>query len=258
MPTTALAHFTEDVIRARAIVAHSDPLPMRTPAEALLRSDLMRSAWMFAVGALDAYFCDAYTDVVAATIISKSRHRAMVLPDFLYNIKFPVRAILEPYDNNLNWRWRMAARKMMEKENVLSLEEVKKLFNKFFRDGHRLIGDVLDTWIQHPQATRRLFGITRGAYARLDPAGRHAARRLAKEQLEERFATIIQRRHDCIHNCDRPKMAPQPLVKGGTVIKVVEDVEFLVHRCDEHINEEFRQFLLDCGCPPAIVAQAQY
>ena len=28
---------------------------------------------MFAVGALDAYFCDAYTDVIAATIISKSR-----------------------------------------------------------------------------------------------------------------------------------------------------------------------------------------
>ena len=45
----------------------------RHDAEKLLRSDLLRSAWMFAVGALDAYFCDAYTDIIAATASSKSR-----------------------------------------------------------------------------------------------------------------------------------------------------------------------------------------
>ena len=61
MPTTALAHFGEDVARARAIVAHADPLPAATPAEQMLRSDLLRSAWMFSVEALDAY-----TDIVAA------------------------------------------------------------------------------------------------------------------------------------------------------------------------------------------------
>ena len=62
---------------------------------------------------------------------------AMVLPDFFYDIRFPVRAILEPYTIHVNWRWRMAARKMMERENVLSLEVVRGLFNKFFRRGHR-------------------------------------------------------------------------------------------------------------------------
>jgi hypothetical protein len=66
MPPTALAHFGEDAARARAIVAHADPLPAATPAEQMLRSDLLISAWMFSVGALDAYFCDAYTDIVAA------------------------------------------------------------------------------------------------------------------------------------------------------------------------------------------------
>ena len=81
-------------------------------------------------GALDAYFCDAYTDIVAAAIISKSRHQGLNLPDFFYDIKFPVRAIIEPYMNNVNWRWRMAARKMMERENVLSLDTIQKLFNK--------------------------------------------------------------------------------------------------------------------------------
>ena len=258
MPTTALAHFVEDVSRARAIVAHADPLPALTPGEQMLRSDLLRNAWMFSVGALDAYFCDAYTDVVAATIISKSRYPAMVLPDFFYNIKFPVRAILEPYTNNINWRWRMAARRMMERENILSLDEVKKLFNKFFRRGHRFFGDVLDSWIRHPQAKKRLFAITQGVYASRGPADQNAAREMAMDQMEERFSMIIQRHHDCIHNCDRPRMAPQPLVKGGTVIKVIEDVEFLVNGCDEHMSGEFRQFLLGCGCPPAIVAQAGY
>jgi hypothetical protein len=149
-------------------------------------------------------------------------------------------------------------REDVERENVLSLDEVKKLFNKFFRNGHKFFGDLVEPWIGHPRAKKRLFGITRRAHAQLSATDQHAARRLAQDQMEERLGKIIQRRHDCIHNCDRPKMAPQPLVKGGTVIKVIEDVEFLVNRCDEHINREFREFLLLCGCPPAIVAQAGY
>ena len=93
MPATALQHFDQDVTRARAIVACADPLPCHTAEERMLRSDLLRSAWMFAVGALDAYFCDAYTDLVAATIISKSRQPNITLPDFFFDIKFPVRAM---------------------------------------------------------------------------------------------------------------------------------------------------------------------
>ena len=44
---------------------------------------------MFAVGALDAYFCDAYTDIVAATIIAKSQQPRSSLPEFFYDIKLP-------------------------------------------------------------------------------------------------------------------------------------------------------------------------
>ena len=264
MPRTALVHFREDVARARAIVAHADPLPQTTDAERLLRSDLLRSAWMFAVGALDAYFCDAYTDVVAATIISKSRHPAMTLPRFFNRIEFPVRAILESYARNTNWRWRMAAREMMARENVLKLDRIRELFNGFCRDGHKLYSDVTDAWIVHPDARRRLFGITAADYQSLSPAGKDAARKAARRQMEKRFfeedspRSIFQRRHDCIHNCDRPRMTPQPLEKAGTVIKVIEDVEFLVDRCDEHITVEFRHFLSANGCPPTIITQAGY
>ncbi len=38
-------------------------------------------------------------------------------------------------------------------------------------------------------------------------------------------------------------MKSQELDKGGTVLKVILDADFLVNRCDEYINSEFREFL---------------
>jgi hypothetical protein len=259
MPVTALYHFRDDITRARCILNHADALPQGNPAEQMLRSDLLRSAWMFAVGAMDAYFCDAYTDLVAATIISKGRYPAAILPDFFHEIRFPVRAILEPYANNENWRWRMAARKMMERENVLRLQTIQTLFNKFFRNGHSFFQDKLGDWIVHPDAKKRLFGITRAAFGSLtqDSQRRHAIQD-AWRQMKERYQAIFQRRHDCIHNCDRPKVSPQPLQLAGTVLKVIQDAEFLVYRCDEHIHAEFREFLLGIGCPAAVITQVRY
>lgn len=257
MPATALQHFHEDITRAREIVTHAHPLPHGTDAEELLRSDLLRSAWMFAVGALDAYFCDAYTDIIAAMASSKNRQPAITLPEWAYDIKFPLRAVLEKYDKT-NWRWRMAARKMMERENVISLKTVQDLFNKFFRNGHRFFRDQLDTWMCRPDARIRLFGVSPADYIAKTQQDRQAAREDAIDQFEERFRTIFQRRHDCIHNCDRPRMSRQPLDKGGTVLKVIQDVEFLVNRCDEHINDEFQKFLIAAGCSAATITQAGY
>ena len=39
--------------------------------EELLRDDLLRSAWMFSVGAMDAFFCDLYADLLASVLMSK-------------------------------------------------------------------------------------------------------------------------------------------------------------------------------------------
>ncbi len=213
MPATALGHFTEDTGRARAILAHAETMPATSDAERLLRSDLFRSAWMFAVGALDAYFCDAYTDIVAHALSSKSRQPTVTLPEFFYGIKLPIRAILEEYTYQ-NWRWRMAARKMMERENVLSFDTIKGLFNKFFRSGSKFFREVLHGWMSHADAKTRLFGVTRAAYLAMTPADQDAARRNAMEKLEDRFSEIFQRRHDCIHNCDRPRMRPQDLARA--------------------------------------------
>lgn len=238
-------------------MTHAQSLPLATPAERLLHSDLLRSAWMFAVGAMDAYFCDAYTDFVAATVISKSRYPAAVLPDFFYEIKFPVRAILEPYAKNDNWRWRMAARKMMERENVLTLAAVQTLFNKFFRKERRLFGCRIEDWILHADSKKRMFGIAQPAFVTLSGNSKANAIVAARQQMEDRFSEIFQRRHDCIHNCDRPRVSPQPL-NQATVLKVIQDAEFLVHRCNEHFDVEFREFLLATGCPPVVVSQVGY
>ena len=263
MPSTALQHFDEDISRARALIRLAVAMPQGNAAEQLVRGDVLRSAWMFSIGALDAYFCDAYTDILAHTIISKNRHAVLnppgfVLPDFFLRVQFPLRAILEPYDVNTNWRWRMAAREVMTYENVLSLEAVQKLFNQFFRKDHKFFYSLLPSWIAHPHATRRLFGITAAAFGLLAGENRTTALQQARDQLTDRFQAIIQRRHDCIHNCDRPRTAPQPLSSAMAVSRVADDVEFLVRRFDEHCNVEFREFLLGLGCSVPIVNQTGY
>jgi hypothetical protein len=213
---------------------------------------------MFAVGALDAYFCDAYTDVVAATLASKCRQPSVNLPVFVEDILLPARAVLAEYTNE-NWRWRMAARKMMERENVLSLKTVQELFNKFFREDHRLFRPlVLDAWITHPGATPRLFGVRGSVFAAMNDIDKNTARTATREKLEGRFRDLIQRRHDCIHNCDRPRVSPQSLSSGSTVSKVIQDVRFLVSRCNEHLNVEFRLFLQRIGCSGATISAAGY
>ena len=258
MPDTAFAHFQEDVSRAQAILDHAAPLPIGSDAENLLRSDLLRSSWMFAIGALDAYFCDAYTDVVAATLASKCRQPAIVLPEFVEDIMLPARAVLAEYTKE-NWRWRMAARKMMARENVLGLRTVQELFNDFFPNDRRLFKPfVLDAWITHPDATRRLFGVRGADFIAMNDAAKNSARGPARERLEGRFRDVIQRQHDCIHNCDRPRVSPQPLSTRSTVLKVIQDVAFLVRRCNEHIDAEFPQFLNRIGCNAATIAAAGY
>lgn len=255
MPETAFIHFKENICRARAILNHADPLPHESDAEKLLRSDLLRSSWMFAVGAFDAYFCDAYADVVAVTLNSKSHQKTVVLPEFFTKIMLPARAVLAEYAERGNWRWRMAARQMMEQENVLKLDTIQLLFKWFFPANRRFFKpELLDSWITHADAHKRMFGIRGADFDALNDADKNGARTRALEKMEGRFSDIIQRRHDCIHNCDRPRMAPQPLSRGSTVTKVIQDVEFFVTGCNEHIDAEIRLFLGRIGCTQATVA----
>ncbi len=45
---------------------------------------------------------------------------------------------------------------------------------------------------------------------------------------------------------------------SGTVLKVIQDVEFLVSRCDDHIHTKFRQFLSGIGCNATTIGHSGY
>jgi len=214
---------------------------------------------MFGVGAMDAYFCDAYADIIAATMLCKSREPAVVLPAHIDDLRVPVSTVLDVRPQRDNWKWRMAARSLIERQNILSLGAVQQHFNKFCRQHHRLFGDVIDSWATRGDATARVFGVTPTAYAATAGAARATQRKRSLDAMRSRFDDVIfQRRHDCIHNCDRPKVAPQRLRTPGTVSNVVRDVDFLVRRFEDHIRAEARHFLSGLGFSNAAILQVGY
>src|SRR5260221_3254779 len=125
------AQFVENTVRANALVVHAQAQP-----NGILRDDILRAAWMMAVGACDTYFADAYADLISRALRAKDLQPAIQIPDRLNNLRVPVTAVLRQAHGG--WRWRMAARELVEDENVLSLDKIKKLFNHFFRPNSKL------------------------------------------------------------------------------------------------------------------------
>jgi hypothetical protein len=157
---TAKQHFDEDYARAMAMRDHADGLP-----HGVLRDDLLRSAWMVGVGAGDAFFCDAYADLVSRTLRAKERQTNGVIPDRLNNLRVPVIAVISAASS---WRWRMAARELIEKESVLSLKQIKDLLNVFCRKDHRLLSQqTIEGWVLHGDAQQRHFSVSRATFLRL-------------------------------------------------------------------------------------------
>jgi hypothetical protein len=247
---TALLHFKEDVARAAALHAHAEPM-----AAGIVRNDILRAAWMMAVGACDAYFSDAYADLVSRTLQAKALHPAMAIPDRMNNLKIPVIAVIGEGRTYGGWRWRMAARELIEDENVLSLKKIKELFNQFFPDGGKLMTtSTIEPWMLHRDARIRQFGISKTAYRALAAGAKGSAKAKALDKFQTHFADIFQRRHDCIHNCDRPKVALQPIT-AATVEKRIEDVSFLVRRCHADLLAAFPLYLRRCAVTGAVRAR---
>jgi len=233
--TTAKQHFDEDMQRARAIHAHAVGLP-----ESVLRDDLLRSAWMTGVGASDAFFCDACADLITRTLRAKEHQPTGTLQNKLNNLQVPVVAIL---NFNNGWRWRMAAREMIEKESVLSIQKIKDLLNVFCRDKHKLLTqETVEGWILHADMRQCHFGISHHAYRQAPAATKLKAKKNALNKFGRRMQSIFQRRHVCIHNCDRPKLAIQAILADAT-LKALEDVLFLVNRCTDHMRGEYTHYL---------------
>lgn len=243
MPEKALTTFNLDIARAEELMKLAAPMPTSTEAQKLLRSDVLRSSWMFAVGAMDAYFCDAYTDLIASTFICKSREPSIALTAPIEKIQVPVAVILAPRQTRDNWRWRMAARRMMEDQNALKIETIQRWFKPFLGSGQRFFLDLMPIWSQRSNATARLFGMTSTQYLAMHGTNSAGAADRARNAFERRFEQIVQRRHDCIHNCDRPDNVPQPLDSWGTVRNVIVDIKFIVQSADAHLDAQFSIWL---------------
>lgn len=246
MLTTPLKHFNEDIERAKALKNFANGL-----ANNELKRDIFRASWMTAVGAFDAYYCDAYGDLLSRTFRAKKAQSGVSLPNKLNSITVPIPVVLAN-DLSGGWAWRMIARDLIEKDNVLSINKVKNLFNVFFRNGHKLFTDdgaPLIRWINKQQNAHRLFGFLRSQYRAAGVGTPKAAmRKAALEKLKERLGMILQRRHDCIHNCDRPKSAiTRKHMTYRYVTSVILDLEYVVNCCHEDFLTEFPVFLTDLG-----------
>lgn len=236
---TAKAHFDIDLARARALMSNSPNVPA-------CADDMLRSALMFAVGACDAYFADAYGDLISRALRAKALEPSISFPNRLNNLRIPVVAFLRP-TTMPGWRWRMAARELVEKENVLSFSQIRSLFNHFFPNGRGLLSrDRVLAWITDPQAKRRHFDISAAELTLVAPANLDATKERALRHFEARFDSIFQRRHDCIHCCDRPKSAVRAINMPATQ-KKIEDIEFLVNRCHSELCARFGAYLAGLG-----------
>lgn len=240
MLDTAANHFSEDIERAKQMLHHADG-----QAACTLKDDLTRTSWMMAVGACDAYFSDAYADLVSRTLRAKEIEPLIEIPNKLNNLKIPAIAVIRQESDG--WRWRMAARELIEEENVLSLGKIRSLFNHFLPNGKKLISqDSIGEWITHRDSRQRLFGIAATQYRAKNPQQKGVSRKEALEKFHKRYQAIFQRRHDCIHNCDRPKSAPQS-INVVSANKTIQDIEFLTLRCNEMLVAEFSGYLRRLG-----------
>lgn len=236
---TAKSHFDSDIIRARELTSSSTAVP--TCAD-----DMLRAGFMFAVGACDAFFADSYADLISRVLRAKEIQPAIALPGRLNNLRIPVTTMLRVTEMP-GWRWRMAARELVEKENVLSFEQIKTLFNQFFPKKEGLLSqERVFSWLSNPSAKRRFFGATSGDYAKVSPADQNKFKAKILQHFELRYAGIFQRRHDCIHCCDRPKNAVQS-INLMAAQKKIEEVVFLVNACHRELEICFPIYLAGLG-----------
>ena len=85
-----------------------------------------------------------------------------------------------------------------------------------------------------------------GRYLAMNDSDKHRAREMAVDQFEDRLPGDLQRRHN-YSQLRSAAESPQPLDKGRMVLKVIQDIDYLVHRCDEH-PRRVRRFLAGVGC----------
>lgn len=233
MTSTFRRHFDEDIARAESLLelANGNASVMKAGTRA---DDLRLSAIAMGVGAMDAYFCDAYADCLALRLQS-AKAGNLDLPKSYEKRNLPTTLLIRPKQNlRENWSLRMAARSVMERENVLSLDTVEHLFNPVLPKGQKLWASAMEPIIA--QNWKRLTGTYLRDYRILSSKSQKGARGTAAKQMKKRIKETIQYRHDWIHNCGRPRSTVQTL-SVGQALERMRDLKVVVTTFDKHLMD---------------------
>jgi len=231
MPATARQDFNEDIARAEALHAHGGPIEQATPE---LAADLFRAAVVLAVGALDAYLCDAYVDCLTRALRACRADKTKKLPaDYRKELLPAGPLVSNSYTKRVNWALRMAARARMEKDNLLQLGRLKDMFNPVLPTGQKLWVDLATTYVALNRP--RLTGTNQADFTAKTGKDKQKAREKAAAAVLRRIGVIVQRRHDVVHNCDRPKTAIQGITRSAAS-KMIADIKSFATILDDHLE----------------------
>lgn len=235
MPATARRHFRGDIARAKAMLDHARDLETAI-ADKRLVQDVRISAMALAVGALDAYLCDAYVDCLSSALQAYASGRWQgALPSHYAKQPLPAGVVLGTAKRARPlWSIRMAARAVMARDNMLSISRVPSAFNGILPKEQKLWVAVLPTYVGHGR--RRLTG--NASLTQLQSKNvqtREKAEKVARGTIEKRIGGIIQVRHDWIHNCGRPKVGIATFTHGEARARIGDVKRFMVG-LDIHID----------------------
>jgi hypothetical protein len=235
MANTARTHFDDDIARVEVLVEHANALES-SHREERLYNDIRCSAIAMSVGAMDAYLCDKYVDCLTVVLQNYSRGawNSDLPPDYA-NKKLPVGFILDTSRQvRPLWGIRMAVRKLMERENVLSLSKINEMFNPILPDGQKLWADFIPALLSLGRKT--LTGPKNASeIGTLSGTAKTQATKKAISSVQLRIKSIAQIRHDWIHNCSRPKNAVKSYTHGEAAGRI-RDIRDVVVALDDHIE----------------------
>lgn len=233
--TTARRHFDQDILRAEAMLNQARELD-RSGGDARLVQDVRIAAVSMAVGAMDAYLCDKYVDCLTKVLRAyASGSWAGDLPAAYRRERLPAGEVLDRSRTaRPAWGIRMAARSIMEKDNMLAISRIEDMFNPVLPSGQKLWADFIGQMIAHGR--RHLTGSrTNVQIAALSGKAKETATKAAITTLKRRVGEIVQIRHDWVHNCGRPKTAIACYSHGEGRTRV-SDVRLLVETLDDHLE----------------------
>ncbi|TGG90352.1 MAG: hypothetical protein ERJ67_11030 [Aphanocapsa feldmannii 277cV] len=247
---TARNHFDEDIQRVEAFLVLAKEQSEAGSPERLV-NDLRLSAIASSVGAMDAYLCDKYVDCITAALrayANKSWDKLRAYankswdeskPEHPYlKISLPAREIIDASKSEdrarPQWEIRMAARKLMERDNMLSISKVKENFNPILPEGHKLWNDFIHILIAKNR--KRFTGVVEEDLDKLSGEELQKKRKSAIDTVKDCLVEIVQIRHDWIHNCGRPKSAIKRYSQGKAKIYIYY-IKTFVEELDNFIED---------------------